>query len=1509
MNNRERVFCSVIKVTYEKYKIYGVFDFNSILFTYSELEKAFNSLHFGKEFRKSLFTNYYYGHGSKNEKIKFIVDGFVEESMELYRLAYPGENELYKETLSISKMGWECLNEYDPKKVSDFLKKYSLWIKKHKAEKNSVPGLSTNEAAWVSAVLLTYNTYYHDTDECELEDLFFSTSRITNLAYSLGGEYAKSTYSNAVRNRSVNRRGSNAYLSWCSDHTRRITFGRETKEYAPKLDDKIKLATVNGKKTIKAIKKSIGEICLYYYPTEEEYDVLKVSGLAKKAHVCVDGHFIRRDKESVIEYVLKRYCHTLHQFDYFQEKYFDALDKAGLLNDSTFSLETDYKKDLFDRKDVICSGINGFRYFLHSEKFIKRVIAKLDLGQFRNKEISASLLMKKCSDALKHVDLKSSEEVYDFIKKYADREEYAISFLDSNEICFGDANVRDQLLGIVSKYSPIIKSDLILWYSFEYGSDKEFVVSQLESIRDHYDGSQYWKGIPKSENVSVGRTAVSRSALAQFQDGEKVIGRKQPEMKRIENILSRLLPENTEWGRLHNRLIREFIDAELVGEIELSDDEYTLLRDKYFIPRCRQLLGSSESNNKTDILFTIAITNVAIRTYNNGALWPKMAEVIGVRKLTNIQQAMLGKRVYQTLMCYGKAYADRSEHLRNILMHAFITDSFTNDFFKYLFQFYNLDLDRNISDTCDEEADYICEAIKNPHSKRQQMLSEYTGLSIYAAYDYCKGVIAASLKAIDNAFWGTSNDVSNMPTRLYEKLIEWKNNEKGDFRKEKARGVGSYKKYFNTPLLICETSGDVRFNIILPKQLIQSSENEYRNITWRIKHGTEVKEYTCRLSEGNFGLKTDEITVAINPEHIFDKYIFELLDDQIAIKTFTWEEKRLCVFDSNGYYENLTSLGEGEYIGFALSGSKVESAAIEDSYDIPGMTYYQFAFKTGDILSVYGEANYYIGDIPQRGFSRDGLLDSVSVYDENDCKFPLYAKVPALIIDIENEKLDGTAITLNGKKYRASDLKPIDIKNGRLLDQNFYFFNLGDVKGIINGYNRVDIDIPGTSRGKSLEFIYVEGFNFGFEDAPYIYKTRGTLRTNYHFEKKAISDTRAKDFEYFDFDFADLEDNVLKCPLKVAGVVYTISFEVPLLLYSSDQIEWSYYRSDDYWHSELPITIYLKYPSKTIKLELEEDNGDTISFKYDRRSDGTFECDLTKVKSYIGPFHTKKMLHTIHLQDGAEKYDLLRVVNHSVFSNVELTADIDDNKILANFDVLGKGEYFADIRQSGDLVCEKGALDANNHLEIETKIKTGEYEVTLYEGESDEDSFDLDIQYQFVGKLVRKLRNPSDIVGERIILRALQYVVDSENIRSLPVSEKYINYISIDNKVDRHSYDGTLIVAFHGTDIRDVKKVKVIIPDFNRTNSMLVYFLDEYDEPDNLLYDSYSECVATPEYSNQCNKNERYRRYDPVLWTDEEESYYWNVEYVSRDAALERAAKEWIKTEHYKTSSDSIWKN
>ncbi len=1513
MNNRDRVFCAVIKIIYDKYLVAGTLNYNALVFTQDELELSFNSLHFGKRFKKSLLNNYYYGHGSKNEKIKFIVNAFNEEGIGFFRLAYPNEVETYKEKYEIAKQGWSALADYDQGEVCSFLRKYYTWIKKHIPENNYVENLSANEAAWLSAALLTYNAYVHNPNS-DISDFYFLNSNIAKLAYEIGRQFTKNTYSNAVKQRAVKGKGKDEFLSECQKNKRRITFKREKVKNIPKLDSSIRLYTVNGKKGINAIIKVLQEVELFYLPSKDMYDVLVDLGKTDKAHLYVDNTVVKYNRDALIEYILKTYCVEPITALEFTNKYNSLINEADLTNDVDYMI-TDINSEIYDRIDVIDCGYNRFRFYSNKGINAGNVIPYLDLNKYENQEFSVSLLIENNPELMHATNLQNKYEVYDYLRKFAGKYCANMAFLNDLEIRIGNASINGQILKLIEKYEPVGKNYLISIYKQKYGTSKELIQSKLREFNNYFiDG--YYRANPqiiKNNLKSLEHNTAARSTLAKIQDGDKGIQRQNPDIRLITNISNRYISKESTWGKLHNRILRKFIEVDLIGRIELSDEEFLLLMKNYFIDTCKRIINIKNPIIAPNIMLTVGLVQIAIRSYDSN-YWGKVADEIGVESITVPQQAKIGKIVSQTLIKYGKAYIEEGEYVKNILMHAFIVDNFAFDFFEYLFQFYNLDLERSISDSCEEEARYICDAIKNPYSKRQQMLSDYSGLSVYAANDYCKNVIAASLSAINNSFWDLSVNVDDMPIRLYDKFILWKNNEKGEFRRvknKKERDEDSYRKFFNSPQLVCsfsnDFSNDLQFEIVLPKQLLQNTAKENRNIYWRVSNNLSVKEYRCIVKEGSFGLKTNGFSFFIDEKEVFLAHTFELVDNGEVIKKFRWDNRKICVFNEIGNNVNVESISDGEYIGFSLPSINVKSEAIEDSYNIKGLTYYQFNFRAGDILYVPEEANYYIGDVPQRGFSNDGLLKEVFV-EIGESKLPIYSRIPALVINIEDERYNGTALIVNGNKIRVTDLKAIDIKNAHLLGQKYYYFDLSNISGIKSGINSVDVDIPGTNRGKKLDFFYLKDFQFSFEDAPYIYKTRGTLCTNYKIEKKTIIAEMAEENKYMDFEFIDLENNIFKCPLLVGNNTYYINFKIPMLLLSFDRMKWTFYRPEDYWYADIPRMIYLSYPAKTIKLELVEDNREKNIFTYDKRNDGIIECDLTKLKSYIGPSHTKKMVHNIRLLDDNNNFDFIRIVNHSVFKNVELITDIDDGAITGIFDILGKGSYYADILFQGKLICDKQPLNNERQIVVKTEIRTGYYDVILYEGEEEEDSFD-EINYHIVGTLKKNLRNPADITGECIELKYLTYINDGTVVRNISVSDKLQNYIHIDKKLDQHTYEGTLIVAFHNTDIRDVKKVRMTIPKLNKINYLMVDFLDEYDEIDNLLYDNYSECVATPEYSDQYGKNEKYRRFDPILWTDEEETYFWNVDFVSVNQLMEKAARKWMKKEHFKKSNNnSIWK-
>ena len=103
-------------------------------------------------------------------------------------------------------------------------------------------------------------------------------------------------------------------------------------------------------------------------------------------------------------------------------------------------------------------------------------------------------------------------------------------------------------------------------------------------------------------------------------------------------------------------------------------------------------------------MLCIALVQMGIRTYD-GKFWEHISEILWRQdgKIIPVNQhEWIGGLFTKTMLSFGKPIYRKNEYVNNILMHCFITDSFADKFFDFLYSFYNIDLERDISTNFDE---------------------------------------------------------------------------------------------------------------------------------------------------------------------------------------------------------------------------------------------------------------------------------------------------------------------------------------------------------------------------------------------------------------------------------------------------------------------------------------------------------------------------------------------------------------------------------------------------------------------------------------------------------------------------------------------------------------------------------------------------------------------------------------------------------------------------------------
>lgn len=1521
MNHRERAFCTVLSCLLNRMNGKRKFTFNDILITEDDFRKEYTALSISNTYRKSYFTNYVQGKGRKSEKYKFILATSAFPFLQGYFLASPDSKACtYDIDSLLTDEVLQILHQYSRKEIYSFLKRLFAFEKNFVIERqNPIDGASPEDVAWLSVAAMTYDFYIHN-KPLEVSDYAFRQKDILPICANFNPSFSKNKYSKILKPEKENLTDKKGYFAVAGKNGRRLSFIREgAKIPSFKLRTlQESIVTLDGKKTIRSLVKFIREIYNgVYYPTNAQFE--KLSDEEKKyACIKVEDTFIHRNRGALLDYAVNKFCAKPTDLMDFLVHYNGLLTSSDLLTENSILISdiTSFENELLSRNDILSGNENTFREFKGRGRNAKKLMEEINFMCFDGMAISAKKIFEEKQNIMQTIDIRDEYELCAYIRKFCPNtiKAYGIKFPGDPVLIVGEADEDRQMETFLDQNMPIERRQAVKEYVNLYGFTESYTVNRLRKFGKYLAGGVFRKeNAEKSGEKESSSDSYRRSSyLSKIFNNEAPIQQKAPNENTIKSI--KYFEEDTKEHILYNRIMREFLQCDLVCEININDEEYAMLM-KHF-KKFYQYLRKNKQEPVVSILMTVELIEIAIHNYRRG-FWKYVQDALELDSLPLNHHDWIGGTATKTLKTYGKVYLNDREDVGNILMHAFITDPNATDFFEYLSQYYAIDLERSVSKTCEDEAGFICDCIRDPNSKRQQFLSDYAGMSVAAHKDYCQEVVADALKLIDESFWGEeSSFIANLPDRLYKKFIIWKDYSK-DFREQRAQlgRKGSFQrvKNFRSPHLVCNHE-EGSFEIVLPRQNILMRENNAsRHIYWVIsREGANPVEINCSLKEGHFGFLTHEITYPIDAKDIFSAYRFELKEDNDVIRSFTWNELKLNIFDEDGDWERVENIEYGEYFGYAEKITEIDCDAITHMSTVSGLNFYEFNFQEGDILKIIDGENYYLGALPEAGLSREGKVEGV-ICRYKDTNVSVYASLPALIIDVPDEKFEGTAITANGEKQHFSSAEFLKISYGRRTDVKFYYLDLRKVKGIKRGYNEIQIDIANSKRDVQEKFVYIPGFSFDYEEKPYLFKTRGTLVCNYAIDKNdknlLLVDDRTSEPQHYDFDMDDLEEDTLSYQLKTGSDILKVYFDVPVLRYSIDGTHWSFQKPQDIWHEDLSDIIYIQYPANSISLSINGQNGEENSFSFTKNGNDVFKCDLTRIKSYI---HKDIYFNRIYLKAQDKKEEFIRILTRNVLNAVTMTPDYETNLIRCTFDILGKGDFCADVSFDGEMLCQKAKIN-NGILQAEIPIHDGIYTVAAFKDTATNDDFDDfdDVEsYQQFGEKKVRVVDISHLEGNRIEIENVVSVRAEDHI--YPLTDKgTLTYMILDKKLKGTEYQGRIIIGhdYKGKyQIYGLYDAVATVKSTDKTLELEILYLDD-DVIDGFLYDNEQK-VIVDEDNKSLTTSQRYRRYYPVFWEDE---YIWHAKFVDINESFEKTAECWVRrraeAEHRRKTKTDIWKN
>lgn len=818
----------------------------------------------------------------------------------------------------------------------------------------------------------------------------------------------------------------------------------------------------------------------------------------------------------------------------------------------------------------------------------------------------------------------------------------------------------------------------------------------------------------------------------------------------VSGYINRIIFNNDE--KITNYIDYEFKKRKLIGEISLNNEQNCFITNYMKEELHRLKLCPDNFYPYEDKIFAVGLVLYAKKYYNkkhNGEFWPYFKNEYDI-KFDGSEQRIINNVFEKTMKKYNKIYFDNTtSKIDNITMHSFVADNSADQLLDFLYDFYRLDLCRNIENLYTNEGtesfNFLIESMENG------VANVMSHTSLLLQFKEIKGIYRSKIKRIlrliDSSFWNDDYKINDNGNRINHLMNLWLNNSHSHFQKDKKFVKKSFlnKKgeiLYHQPTFSIKFSFN-KLKIILPQQrLINFTQDDFPE--WKIKsNGNFETILDVEYFKDSIGFYTNKMEIEIPFKELLNRFEFELLNGDKIINKYVIEEDCIRFFDLNGHFIDYKKkiLPEGQIISFSSSN---EYPYIDTNFDSqiaePFFVKSMNLFK-GQIIILENNYGIQVGQKISEGYNEVMPVSGVKLKYET-AFYNVYNKLPKLIFQANSNQLKGASLSINGKQNKIEKYKEI-----KLIDNVNTLFYLIDLNDYINDEGLYDIflNYPRQNYNKVFESIaYLKNFNYKFVNAPYIFKTVGTLEIpSLSFVKPDIDDGVLEINEKimrFTFNFAEknindsnycklIENEKLKLKYKLNNLIYDIYFEIPAFFWK--------YSENDQWNVQAPSNIFLKnLKSKINKLYVKGPFNFYNSFISlpddveiaDEESEIKFKGGIYQFYDISNLYYWLKnnvdsIYKEVYININNSKFKLFDVVCKSKINNVSLVADFEKNKIIGKVDIEGNETYYANLLYENNVIGEEIPI-INNEFSYECELKEGTYKVFIYEIiDNDEDNF------------------------------------------------------------------------------------------------------------------------------------------------------------------------------------------
>ena len=209
----------------------------------------------------------------------------------------------------------------------------------------------------------------------------------------------------------------------------------------------------------------------------------------------IDGRRIRKNFNSIIDYLIENECNDYTTIDELKNKYYSLLAANAVDITPQLEFQTATHAKIKGRPDILWVQGAKFRYYDISEVDFENLIKILHLESLSNVEISTKYFLDRYSNELGEFDIHDEYELHNLLRK---RLKNNVEFSRMPNVKFGKASRRNQVYELLEQESPIEINTLAEKYEELYGvRTSVFLVSYVHYINLYLENGVYSLNYPQ----------------------------------------------------------------------------------------------------------------------------------------------------------------------------------------------------------------------------------------------------------------------------------------------------------------------------------------------------------------------------------------------------------------------------------------------------------------------------------------------------------------------------------------------------------------------------------------------------------------------------------------------------------------------------------------------------------------------------------------------------------------------------------------------------------------------------------------------------------------------------------------------------------------------------------------------------------------------------------------------------------------------------------------------------